>query len=177
MEMTTLRSFAPLTAVLALLLAGGCRDKHVISVDRLEAMSKINVLYVGIAEPYRLETKGGKSSLSRLVRGGAYYSVDLSKVKTSAAKIEEGGSVTITLPKPAVEPFPDPTRSVEFNPKTKFLVDDSGLNRMREMYDKMDREKIAAAAGREEYMKMAMEQAEKILRDMLPELKVEIVWE
>lgn len=163
--------------VLMLALAGGCRDKHVISVERLEAMSKINVLYVGIAEPYRLETKGGRSSLSRLVRGGAYYSVDLSRVKTSAKRVEEGGSITITLPQPMVEPFPDPTRSVEFNPRTGFLVNDSGLNRIREMYDEKDREKIVAAAGREEYMRMAKEQAEKILRDMLPELKVEIVWE
>lgn len=166
-----------LIAVFVVSLLSGCGEKHYVTVDRLEAMQKINVLYVAVAEPYRLGTTGGKTTLSRLVRGGAYYSIDLSSAKLSSSMVEIGESLTLTLKEPAVEAFPDPTRSVEFNPQTKLLVNDSGLNRIREMYDAKDREKIIQAATNSEYMKMAKEQAEKIIHGMLPELKVTIVWE
>lgn len=166
--------------VVCILLIGslfsGCNEKHLISVDRIEWESKINVLYVSIAVPYRLATEDGKSSLSRLVRGGAYYSIDLSRVKTSENKIEEGGSIILKVPIPMVDPKPDPLRSVEFNPQTKLFIDDSGLNRIREMYDAKDREKIEIEAAKPDYMRMAKEQAEKIIKDILPELKVSIEW-
>ena len=154
----------------------GCGEKHIISVDRIEAMSKINVLYVAIAEIYELGLEDGSTSLSRLVRGGAYYSIDLSKIKASTTKVEEGGRVEISLPSPSVEPKPDPGRSKELAPKVKFLYTDAGLNKIREEYDAYDRKKITAAANKPEYMKMAKMQAEEVLRSMLPELKVTIKW-
>lgn len=154
----------------------GCGEKHYITVDRLVSMSKINVLYVAVAEVYSLETKDGSTALSRLVRGGAYYSIDLSKIKISPAKVESGAKVEISLPTPSLESFPDPRRSIEFKPKVKVLVNDKGLKKIRELYDQKDKEKIAAAASKPEYMKMAKKQGEKILRDMLPELKVSIKW-
>jgi len=119
----------------------GCERKHIISVDRLEAMSKINVLYVAIAEPYRLATENEKTSLCRLVRGGAYYSIDMSQVKTNAREVEKGGSITVILPKPMIESFPDPTQSIEFKPKTRLLINDTGLNRIRA------RQQISSATG------------------------------
>ena len=168
------------TQVICTLLIGalfsGCDEKHLISVDRIVWESKINVLYVSIAIPYRLETEGGKSSLSRLVRGGAYYSIDLAKVEPSKNQIEEGEPITLKVPIPRVEPKPDPLRSVEFNPQTKLFINDSGLNRIREMYDEKDREKIKSEALKPEYMRMAKEQAEKIFKDMLRELRVSIEW-
>ncbi len=153
----------------------GDEERHIITVNRLEAMSKINVLYVAIADLYTLETEKG-SSLSRLVRGGAYYSIDLSKIKTNKQKAQEGDEIIITLPCPTIESFPNPSKSVEFRPKTGFLVNDTGLNRIREMYDGKDREKIKKIAEQPEYMRMAKVQTEKVLRDILPELKVAIKW-
>lgn len=155
----------------------GCnKDKHIISVDRLKQCQEINVLYVAHAEPYKLATASRKSSIMRLVRGGAYYKLDLGKIEVSERKVESGESIVVKLPKLKIEPQPDPVRSVEFDPKTKPLVNDTGLNRIREMYDEMDREKIATAANQPEYIEMAKEQSEEIVRKMLPELTVEIEW-
>ena len=167
-----------LLIVITSMLSGcGRGPKHMISVDKLEAMDKINVLYVALSEPYRLVTKNGKTSLSRIVRGGAYYRVDLSKIKVNKSKVEEGECITVELPEPSIEAFPDPTRSIELKPKTKWFVNDTGLNRIREMYDATDREKIYAAASKPEYVKMAREQTEKILRGMLSGVHVTFKWE
>ena len=69
--MTMKRSLLLLSMVLGLF---GCNeDKHIISVERLKQCQEINVLYVAHAEPYRLATASRKSSITRLVRGGAYY--------------------------------------------------------------------------------------------------------
>ena len=154
----------------------GCGEKHYITVDGLESMSKINVLYVAVADVYCLEMPDCSTQLSRLVRGGAYYSIDLSRVDVNPAKVEAGGKVEISLPNPSIEAFPDPRRSLEFKPKVKLGYKDSGLNKIRGMYDQKDQEKITAAANKPEYIKMAKAQGEKILRDMLPELKVSIKW-
>lgn len=156
----------------------GCdKPKHIISVDRLLACQEINVLYVTYAEPYSLATARGKSSISRIVRGGAYYKLDLSKVQVSKRTAECGEMIAVRLPKLRIEPQPDSFRSEEFGPRTKLLVNDTGLNRIREAYDEKDREKVVAGTSTSEYLKMAKEQAEEIVRKMLPELKVEIEWE
>ena len=162
--------------VVGLALLGCDKQKHVISVNRLLKCQEINVLYVSYAEPYQLATKNGTSSITRLVRGGAYYKLDLCNAKVDKDKAKSDDAIKVTLPKLIIEPQPDPFRSVEFNPKTKLFVNDSGLNRIREMYDAMDREKIIAGTSTPEYLEMAKEQAEEIVRKMLPELKVEIEW-
>ena len=166
-----------LSVMFAGMMLFGCnKPKHVISVDRLLACQEINVLYVAYAEPYRLATASRKSSLSRIVRGGAYYKLDLRKVEVSRHETEGGTPITVKMPKLIIEPQPDPVRSVEFDPETGPMVTDSGLNRIREAYDEMDRKKISAAANKSEYIKMAKEQAEEIVRKMLPELTVEFEW-
>ena len=153
----------------------GCNDsKHLISIDKLSDCQEINVLYVFHGEHYRLGTQ--KSSIIRLVRGGAYYKLDLSKIKSDKKESKEGESVKVWLPGLKIEPQPDPFRSQEYRPKAKFLVNDTGLNRIREKYDEMDRAKITAAANKPEYIKMAKEQAEEIVRKMLSGLNVEIEW-
>lgn len=161
----------------AMLLCGcGEKERHVITVDHLRSMSKINVLYVSAAEVYKIETANGKTSLSRLVRGGGYYSIDLSECKVSSKEASEGQEVTIRLPAPKVEPKPDPKRSVEFNPRVRLGYTDSALNRIREQYDKEDCKKIKEAVSTSEYMEKAKAQAEKVLCNMLPELKLTVVW-
>lgn len=163
-----------LVAGLALLGCG--RSKHVVNVNRLLPCQEINVLYVSYAEPYQLATKNRKSSITRLVRGGAYYKLDLGKAKVDKDMTKSEDVFKVTLPNLIVEPQPDPSRSLEFNPKTKLFVNDSGLNRIREMYDAMDREKIIAGTSKPEYLKMAKEQAEEIVSKMLEGLTVEIEW-
>lgn len=176
-EIERMKRLIVLIALCATVLAGCDNGKHVISVDRLEKLCKINVLYVAVAEVYRLATPDESVALSRLVRGGAYYSIDLSLMKLDKRNAEEGDTVSIKLPAPIIESYPDPARSVEFKPYVKlFYKPDSALKLFRESYDAKDREKISVAANKPEYMKMAKEQAEKILRDMLPELKVKIEW-
>lgn len=164
--------------VVAAFALGGCDSgtKHMMTVDKLMNMAKVKVLYVAIAEPYRLGTKNGKSSLCRIVRGGASYTVDISRMNASKSRVKEGDSVELELPEPSIEAFPDPIRSEELNPKTKLLVNDSGLNRIREMYDEKDRKKIIAVANKPEYVKTAKDQAEKILRAMLPGVDVTVKW-
>lgn len=174
--MTMKRILLLLSMVLGLF---GCNeDKHIISVDCLKKCQEINVLYVAHAEPYRLATASRKSSITRLVRGGAYYKIDLGKIEVSKCKVESEESIVVKLPKLTIEPQPDPVRSVEFAPKTKLFVNDTGLNRIREAYDAMDKEKIATAANQPEYIKMAKEQAEEIVRKMLSglDVDVEIKW-
>lgn len=164
------------SACMASMLLCGCGERHVITVDRLRSMSKINVLYVSAAEVYKIETANGKTSLSRLVRGGGYYSIDLSLCEVSSKEASEGQAVTIRLPPPKVDPKPDPKRSVEFKPRVRIGYTDSALNHIREQYDKEDRKKITEAVSTSEYMRMAKAQAEKVLRDMLPELKLSVEW-
>lgn len=167
-----------LLVVVAFIL-GGCDSgtKHTMTVDSLQKMAKINVLYVAIAERYQLETENGKSSLWRIVKGGAYYSINMEEIEViSESNGKNGDRIKLELPEPSIEEYPDPTRSVEWRPKTKLFVNDSGLNRIREMYDAKDREKITAAANQAKYVKMAKEQAEKILRDILPKVDVTVKW-
>ena len=161
--------------IVGMMLIGCDEQKHLISISKLSDCQEINVLYVFHGEHYRLGTQ--KSSIIRLVRGGAYYKLDLSKIKSDKREATKDESVKVWLPRLKIEPQPDPFRSQEYRPKAKFLVNDTGLNRIREKYDEMDRAKIAAAANQSEYIKMAKEQAEEIVRKMLHGLKVEIEWE
>lgn len=165
--------------VLCVTVLAGCekRGKHVISVDRLVTQSKITLLAVAVAEVYKLATPDESVTLSRLVRGFAYYSIDLSQMKVDKRNAEAGDNILIRLPAPSIESYPDPEKSVEFKPDVKLLYKpDSALKLFRESYDAKDREKIRGAANKLEYMKMAKEQAEKILRDMLSGLNVKIEW-
>lgn len=168
-----------LTILLALIGVCGCdpESKHEIVVDKLIPKSEMNVLWVTYSEPYTLATKSGKSRLSRIVRGGAYYRLDLGKITLNPSVVEDGGKVAVTLPGLRIEPMPDSMKSESFRPKTDPLVADNGYKKLQEALPEYDKKKIEKGCAKAEYKKIAKEQAERILRDMLePAVKVEFRW-
>lgn len=157
---------------------GGCDGQsHSVNVEGLHQMSSINLLYVSVAEILKAHTRDYKTEMTYLVRGGAYYQLDLTKVKATLDPQEDDQNnnekkMVIELPEPTIYPVADQTRSEEWKVGTSAFINDVALNKIREQLPMKANEVVMKAAKQEEYMKSAKEQAEAIIKKLLPKYKL-----
>lgn len=163
---------------------GGCDGQsHSVNVEGLHQMSSINLLYVSVAEILKAHTRNYKTEMTYLVRGGAYYQLDLKKVKVTSDPQEEGNQnnnekkMVIKLPEPTIYPVADQTRSEEWKVGTSAFINDVALNKIREQLPMKANEVVMKAAKQEEYMESAKEQAETIIKKLLPRYNLTFDWE
>lgn len=168
-----MKHIIPILFFIGLMLCGCSRvEEHTVNISVLQKLSRLNVLYVTIAEPLTLKSPTGKTWVKFLVCGGAFYYIDLEK---STAK--RGETLELTLGKPKIYPCADMQRSEEYDQHTDLFITDKVLNELRESFPDEANKLVAKAARRDEFMTMAMEQAEVVLRTMLPKENLVIIWQ
>ena len=149
---------------LPLLSICGCtKTSHDVGIEGIREVGKVNVLYVGVAETMRMSSQSGNTSMLWLVRGGAFYQIDLKGM----AFHKEGGTWVVELDPPEVYAVADMKRTKLHDARTSLGYTDKALNKMMEQVSDRANEVVAKAASGGEYMKMAKEQAEAVVVQMV----------
>ena len=147
-------------------------------ITGLEKMGKINVLYVGVAETMDLSSKSGQTWQKWLVRGGAFYQIDLEKIeieKHNKGEHNKSDRIRIILDKPSVYPVANMEKTKTYDSGTAYGITDKAYNEMMRRVSTEANKVVAKAAHREEYMNMAKDQAQKVMKQMLGK-DVELTW-
>ena len=152
----------------------GCGNKsqNTLEITGLKEIGKINVLYVSIAETMKISSKSGRTWEKWLVRGGAYYQIDLRNVQIK----DEGNCINVTLAEPSVYPVANMGRSKPFASGKAMFVTDKALNQMTRHAPEEANRVVAKAACGEEYMSMAKDQAKNVLQQMMGGRKISVKW-
>ena len=115
---------AKLIAFAALLSLCGCtRTSHDVGIEGIREVGKVNVLYVGVAETMRMSSQSGNTSMLWLVRGGAFYQIDLKGM----AFHKEGGTWVVELDPPEVYAVADMKRTKLHDARTSLGYTDKAL--------------------------------------------------
>ena len=157
---------------LSLSLCGcGGRGRNTAEISGLEKMGKVNVLYVSIAETMKLQSKSGRTWQNWLVRGGAFYQIDLKKVNREY--LEKG---EISMPEPVVYPVANMEKTKPIAAGTDPGITDKAFNKMTTQVSTEATKIVEKAALNEEYMKIAKGQAEEVMKKMLGRDEITISW-
>jgi len=155
---------AILIAAAALLAICGCtRTSHDAGIEGIREVGKVNVLYVGVAETMKMSSQSGNTSMLWLVRGGAFYQIDLRDMSFR----KEGEKWVVELDAPEVYAVADMKRTKLHDARTSLGYTDKALNKMMQQVSDRANEVVEKAASGAEYMKMAKEQAETVIRQMV----------
>ena len=156
----------------------GCigNERHYVNISEIQELSNLNVLYVTVAERLKLSSSSGKTWTKFLVRVGAFYSLNLKSIHCDKAMVEKGESLVMKLDAPEIYPCADMRKCKEYDQHTAPFVTDKSLERLRAKFPDEANKLIAKAAINDEYMKMAKEQSESVLKSMLPGVKLKIEW-
>ena len=151
-------------AMIPLLLCGcGSDVRNNTEITGLEKIGKINVLYVGVAETMNLSSKSGRTWQKWLVRGGAFYQIDLERVKMN----DVGNRIEVIIDEPSVYPVANMKRTKPFASGTAIGITDKIYNEMTHRVSTEANKTVAKAARSKEYMDMAKDQAYKVIKQML----------
>ena len=154
------------------LVCGGCvRQEHSSTMTGIQRVGKVNVLYVGVAEVMTLSSRSHKSQMMWLVFGGGFYQVDLAKMKFAV----ENGRSRVEVPLPEVYAVANMKKSRPYKTSVAFGYTDKAINKMwREVAGEANK-LVAKAARSEDNMRIAKDQAEAVIRQMIGS-PIEIVW-
>lgn len=157
-----------------LLLFCGCGSdvSNNTEITGLEKIGKINVLYVRIAETMDLSSKSGRTWQMWLVRGGAFYQIDLERVKMN----DVGNKIEISIDEPSIYPVANMKRTKPFASGTAIGITDKTYNEMTRRASTEANKTVAKAARSKEYMDMAKDQAHEVLKQMLGK-EVALKWQ
>ena len=159
--------------MLSLLLCGcGSDVRNTAEITGLEKIGKINVLYVGVAETMDLSSKSGRTWQKWLVRGGAFYQIDLEKVKMN----DVGDRIQITIEEPSVYPVANMKKTKPFASGTAIGITDKAFNEMTRRVPTEANKTVAKAARSKEYMDMAKDQAYKVIKQMCGK-EIALTWQ
>jgi len=157
--------------LVSLILSCGDGQRHVPMITGIQQIGKVNVLYVGVAEVMTLSSKSGKSQMMWLVYGGGFYQIDLAKMKFAS----EGGKSMVEVPIPDVYAVANMKKSRPYKTSVAFGYTDKAINKMwGEVAGEANRI-VARAARSEDNMKIAKDQAENVIRQMIGS-PIEIRW-
>jgi len=168
--------FAVLVVVLAVLLTFGIRScdnwqRHEPTITGIQRIGKVNVLYVGVAEAMTLSSKSRKSQMMWLVYGGGFYQIDLSKIRF----LSDGERNAVEVPLPEVYAVANMKKSRPYKTSVALGYTDKAINRMWAEVSGEANKLVARAARSEDNMKIAKDQAETVIRQMIGE-PVDIRW-
>ena len=167
----TVAGAAAILCLAALIPCCGDRQKHVSMITGIQQIGKVNVLYVGVAEVMKLSSRSGKSQMMWLVYGGGFYQIDLAKMTFSL----ESGKAQIEVPLPEVYAVANMKKSRPYKTSVAFGYTDRAINKMWGEVAGEANKIVARAARSADNMKIAKDQAENVIRQMIGS-PVEIRW-
>ena len=165
-----------LMSLVALLTLCGCveKERHYVNISAITELKNLNVLYVTVAEQLTLSSSSGKTWVKYLVRGGAFYSINLESVDCDKKIVKEEETLVLKLDVPAI--YPCANEITEYDQYTAPFVTDKSLDGLRAKSADEANKLVAKVARNDEYMKMAKEQSESVLKSILPGVEIKIEW-
>lgn len=153
--------FRVVLVMLSVVVSGCSQQQHTANIADIKKLDKIRVLRVRVAETLSMTTKN--ASIDYLVVGNGDYEIELSKIKFK----QKEGKLCLEVASPDVDSLVDYEETRAFKTWVAVGYTDSALHKMRKKMPEEAMKLVSRASVSEEYMNIAKEHAERILKEML----------